>query len=82
MMQSENEMLNEIKRLTAESEIQQGFFNAAMDRAEKAEAKIAMLREELLRMVETFDGMGSALPGPAFGSGAIAKARQVLRETR
>jgi hypothetical protein len=42
----------------------------------------AALREELLRMVETFDGMGSAIPGPAFGSGAIAKARKVLDMTR
>ena len=45
-------------------------------------SEIAKLREELIRMIDTFSGMGSALPGPAFGSGAIAKARAVLfRET-
>jgi rubrerythrin len=37
----------EVARLKGESEIQRGFFNAAMDRAEKAEAELDALKEKL-----------------------------------
>ena len=45
---------------------------------DRLKTRNAELTIELIRMIDTFSGMSSAMPGPAFGSGAIAKARAAL----
>ena len=52
--------------------------DALQAEVERLTAENARLREELIRMIDTFSGMSSAIPGIAFGSGAIAKARDAL----
>ena len=72
----------EIERLTLNLKLCKDD-STEMDRRRLAEdarlrAENTRLREELIRMIDTFSGMGSAIPGPAFGSGAIKKARAAL----
>lgn len=44
------------------------------------ETRCAAYKNEVTRLVETFEGMGSTLgPGKGYGEGAIKKAREVLK---
>jgi len=77
-----NHLRAEVERLTVNLKLCKDD-STEMDRRRLAEdarlrAENTRLREELIRMIDTFSGMGSAIPGPAFGSGAIKKARAAL----
>ncbi len=84
---NENEILNEVARLEAELkfvrdelEAEVSRRHAAAERLIKLTEEFLLLRDALICMVDTFSGMGSSLPGRAFGSGAIDKARKVMSE--
>ncbi len=74
---------DKLNQLETESHDATREFQNIVNELSELKAKNEWLRNEVVRLVETFQGMGSVLgPGRGYGSGAIATARKVLEETK